>query len=199
MLQLKELENWFDDTEVLISEISEISMNMDRILHPLNGKEEKLLKNAFFDHYLAMLRTVLVIQLSKLFIHNDKERRNFRKLFNRLRYEPYDKKLKSRLKENRGKAGSFVYKRDIIELIDSLLQKLDMKSAIIHSMKVLRDRHFAHTDPGKELPDLSSMHLLELSQLAEDIYTALSTALFGRNTVFTKNKNRSIDPIIRAN
>jgi hypothetical protein len=198
MLTLKQLRDWFDDVEKIIFDVWVMAGNIQLILNPTGDIEKNILKAGFFDHYMKLLRVSLVIQLCKLFVNHDKERRNFRKLFNRIRYDPYDKRLKNLLRENRGNNLLAGNKHELISLTDTMIPELEAKGNIIHRMKALRDRHFAHTDPGKELPDLSLEELLGLAYLSEEWYNTLNRAIFNKEFRFGDNQDWSVKLMISA-
>lgn len=198
MLTLKQLSDWLDDIEKILFDVQAISGNIQVLVQPVGNSEKKILQAGFFEHYMDLLRNSLVIQLCKLFINQDKEKRNYMKLFNRLKYDPYDSRLKEFLKGNRGSPGLAGYKHEVISIVDSMIPWLQDRDEIIRCMKVLRDRHFAHTDPGRDLPELSIEALLDLANLSEEIYRTLDRTIFNKEFRFLKEGDWSIEPIIAA-
>ena len=178
MLSLKQLKTWFQDTENILKEISMASLNLKRIARPADKKETGTIQDEFVPWFHEQLVFILVVQLCKLYISSDTERRNFRKLFNRLRYDVYDESLKKCLRKNRGKAGLLAYKAEIKEFLKPWSDKLDEREELIHRMKTLRDRVYVHSDPSGSLPSIHPEELLEMTNLAMDIYSGLKSALF---------------------
>lgn len=198
MLTLKQLEEWFNDIERIVFDLHVSVRNLKRLSTPADGYEEAVLKDGFFEHLFRMLSFTTVVQLCKLYVNKDTERRNFRKLFNRLKYEPYDTPLKKRLRQNRESGGAFVYKADVIRSVDRLIPELDARSELILRIKTLRDRLYAHTDPGKPLPAVSHEELEELTLLAATLLNGLRHGLFGHTFLFNENEGWRSDKVIEA-
>ena len=181
MLSLRQLRSWFRDLDLVLQDIVLSADMLRKILNPENKAEEEALGDTFFTHYRKLLEFTLVVQLCKLFLASDIERRNFRKLFNRLKYDKYDDRLKQRLRENRGHPGRLAYKAEIKEFLKPWAAKIEAGDELIHRMKILRDRVYAHTDPARSVPPVHSSELLELCELAMELYAALKLALFNED------------------
>ncbi len=198
MLSKQQLIDWMEDTRKIIR-VAEVSVyNLKRIHAPKSALEKELLKNSFFQQYELQLRYSLVIELCKLFVNSDIERRNFRKLCNRLKLERYDSSLKAQLRKNRDKKGLVRFKKEVIEMLNPLLIELDKRKDMIFRMKGLRDRAIAHTDPYQVLPEVSFEELDDLCMLAGRIYQEIVSGIFGNDIQLEVDEDAKIDPILRT-
>ena len=198
MLSLNQLESWFADTEEIIFEISVLQRNLERLGHPRSANEKAVLQDAFFLQLQDQLRFILSIQICKLFINKDTERRNFRKLFNRLKYEKYDEALKKRLKANQGKIGMVCYKADVIRLVDTLIPFLESGKEAVLKIKILRDRLYAHSDPGKQLPEVSLKEFSMLTEISVGIFNSLSDSMMGSSFQFDDRNGWQVDHVLES-
>lgn len=196
MLTLKQLETWFVDVESIIMDISMTFRNLDRLSRWWDGYKKKVPEEGFFRQMEYLLKLSLVIQLCKLFVNKDSERRNFRKLFNRLKYEPYDKRLKKMLKENSREEGMFRYKMDIVQMTEQMTLKIEKDSGLLIRLKTLRDRLYAHSDPGQVLPELTLEEMERLTLFAVEIYSILRKKFFDGDFKLIEKDSWDIDRII---
>lgn len=178
-----QLRDWFDDTEKIVVDVSESMRNLNRFIRPLNRKPNTPLEDTFGTFLSEKVQFTLVVQLCKLYVNKDTERRNFHKLFNRLKYDKYHKRLKQRLRENRGKEGQATSKAGLISLVSDLEPELEARSDLIYRLRTLRDRLYAHSDPGQLLPEVTLEELDDLVQLAVKIFNATSGSIFGHQFV----------------
>jgi hypothetical protein len=198
MFTLEQLEEWFTDVEYIVHDLHVSVRNLKRLSVPKDRMEEQVVENGFFEHVSRMLHFTMVVQLCKLYVDKDTERRNFRKLFNRLKYEPYHASLTSRLRENKDIADRFVYKKDIIREVDHLIQLIEARTEQIERLKTLRDRFYAHTDPGKPLPLVTLTEMEEMTHLAGALLNALRGGILGGTFVMNENEGWSVEPVLRA-
>ncbi len=197
-LTIAELQTWFGDTESIISDVSASVRNLKRIEAAANRKKRPATEDAFGTYLSKHIRFTLVVQLCKLFVNKDTERRNFRKLFNRLKYDKYNNRLKQRLKENKGKAGLATQKAAVIRMVNDLDQELEKRGDLIHRLRTLRDRLYAHSDPGQVLPEVTVDELDDLVQLAVTIYNETSGRIFGHLFVPRKGEDWENDPLLKG-
>ena len=196
MLTLLQLRAWLKDVEIIISEMRVSVDNLVQIRQNSNDTSRQILHDGFFIMFEKQLSFMLVIQLCKLFNNSDIERRNFRKLFNRLKQDKYDKALIKLLRQNKEKDHLVSYKKDIIYMLKPLSEEIDGKREIIHKIKTLRDKSFAHTDPQKALPQVTPEELNELVLLAERIYNEINFRIYGKTFSFKMNQEWSIGKIL---
>jgi len=196
MLSLKQIDQWFRDTEHILTELSNSAENLKRISEPANEKEKQVLGEGFFIQFREQLMFILVVQLCKLYVSSDIERRNFRKLMNRLKYEPYDNHLKKRLRQNRDMKGLLAYKAEIKEFLKPFSVQLDKKQELINRMKILRDRVYAHTDPERPKPKVKAEELIEMTRMAVTFYSGLKTRLFNETPFRNDGKTWKVGPVI---
>lgn len=194
-LTTAQLQAWFEDTEKIISDVSASVRNLKRI-EAAENRKKKPVTDDFFGTYLSKhIRFTLIVQLCKLYVNKDTERRNFGKLFNRLKYDKYNNRLKQRLKENRGKEGLVTQKAEMIHLVNDLVRELEARDDLIYRLRTLRDRLYAHSDPGQVLPEVTLAELDDLVQLAVRIFDATSGRIFGHQFVPRKGEDWESDPL----
>ncbi len=192
-----QLQAWFEDTEKIISDVSASVRNLKRIEAVESRKKKPATADAFGTYISKHIRFTLVVQLCKLYVNKDTERRNFRKLFNRLRYDKYNNRLKQLLKENRGKAGLVTGKAELIRMVNDLDQELGKRDDLIYRLRTLRDRLYAHSDPVQVLPEVRIDELDDLVELAVRIYNATSGRIFGHQFVPRKGEDWENDPLLK--
>lgn len=178
-----QLRDWFDDTEKIVTDVTVSINNLKQFTGALDRKRNAPQEDTFGTFFSEKVQFTLVVQLCKLYINKDTERRNFIKLFNRLKYDKYNNRLKQRLGENRGKAGRVSSKAELISLVNGLVPELEVRSDLINRMQTLRDRLYAHSDPGHFLPEVTMEELDDLVQLAVKIFKTTSGSIFGDNFV----------------
>ena len=169
MLSLKQLQEWIEEIEEITADVAvsltilekEKDIGTNGII---GGKED-----TFQDHINRQLMFTATVQLCKLFVNSDIERRNLRKLFNRLTYEPYHNYLKRQLRQNRGKKGKASTKKDLIRKISPFVQQIIDRKELILKLKTLRDRKYVHADPARELPKVTLSELEELLSLSQKV------------------------------
>ncbi|MEX0986058.1 MAG: hypothetical protein WD052_01185 [Bacteroidales bacterium] len=198
MLTLKQLVAWLNDMEKIIFDVSVSIVNLNRMANPENASEKSILQDRFFTHFFHQLRFTLIIQLCKLYVNKDTERRNFRKLFNRLKNEPYDNRLKSRLKGNRDREDLVARKAEITALVKRLLIELESEAEVIHKIKSLRDRIYAHSDPGRNLPEVTDEELERLVGLAVEMYNEVRGKMFDTGFHLDEDRGWKVDHVIEA-
>ncbi|MCF8226686.1 MAG: hypothetical protein K9J30_12485 [Bacteroidales bacterium] len=196
MLTLQALEEWFEDIERIIFDVKVSVNNLNRLENPRDDYERIILNDPFFVQFYHQSKFTLVVQLCKLFDENQRQKRNFFRLFNNLRYEKYDDSLKNRLKQNRGKEGLFTNKSQVRNAIPPLLNELKDKKDLIERIKTLRDRMYAHTDPIKELPDVPALEMKMMSEIAERVYNYLMKSMFNKTFLFEMNSEWKVGHII---
>jgi len=196
MLSLNQLEQWFRDTERILTELSNSAENLKRISEPVNEREKLVLQNDFFIHFREQLVFILVVQLCKLYVNSDIERRNYRKLINRLNYEPYDNRLKKALRKNRGMKEQLSSKAEIKEFLKPFSVRFEEKKELIRRIKMLRDRVYAHSDPERPMPQVKSEELFELTEMAVQFFSDLKFRLFGTAFSPDEGKRWRIGPVI---
>lgn len=189
-LTLAQLQSWFGDTEKIITDVTVSLENLQRIREGMNRKRNSALEDIFGDFLSEKVQFSLVVQLCKLYVNKDTERRNFSKLFNRLKYDKYHDRLKQRLKENSGKEGRVTSKAELTGLVNDLLPELEERSDLIYRLRTLRDRLYAHSDPGKHLPEVTLAELDDLVQLSVKIFNATSGCVFGHYFIYPERENR---------
>jgi hypothetical protein len=196
-LTTAQLQAWFEDTEKILSDVSASVRNLKRI-EAAATRKKKSVTDDFFGTYLSKhIRFTLVVQLCKLYVNKDTERRNFRKLFNRLKYDKYNNRLKQRLKENRGKAGLVTEKAELIRMVNDLVRELEARDDLIYRLRTLRDRLYAHSDPVQVLPEVRIDELDDLVKLAVRIFDTTSGRIFGHQFVPPKKEDWENDPELR--
>lgn len=197
MLTLRQLQDWFKDLEVIINDVQVAASNLSRLAQPANSAEGEILKSDFFQYWRRQLMFVLIIQLCKLFVYSDQERRNFRKLFNCFRLEPYDKALIRRLRMNKNKPGLVSYKKDIVLVMRPFIEQINMHSELIHHLKAVRDKSLAHTDPTRELPGINVEDMILLAELAGKIHSEIKHRIFDQKKTFAENPELFADALIK--
>lgn len=198
MLTLKQLQYWFEDTEMILSEVCVAVRNLKRISDAKDAAEAEVLRDPFFIQFRKQLQFIIILQLCKLYVYKDSERRNLRKLFNRLRYDPYDTRLKARLKENRGSEEGLRYKAEVIRLVETQLPELEARAELIQRIRIRRDRLYAHSDPGKKLPKVTLNEMEDLARLAVKILNAIQGGMLGRSFTPGLEEGWSVEHVLNA-
>ena len=140
----------------------------------------------------------IIIQLCKIFVDNDNQKRNLHKLFNRLKTDKYDSLLEELLFNHKGSKRLFSSRSDIQNEIKLLESKIEGHDNIIEKIVILRNKLYAHSDINAELPNVSNEELESLVKLAVEIYNHLYGKLLDSYFVFDHNSDWKIDHTIKV-
>jgi hypothetical protein len=198
MLTLDEIRLWFEDLSKIIFDINVSIQNIKRISSPRDEYEKKILSHGYFTHVYRQSRFTIIVQLCKIFAEKNNQKRNLYKLFNRLKTDKYDEKMEENLDYHRGSARLLSSREDIQKEISLLEKKIENHDNIIEKIVTLRNRFYAHSDPGMELPQVTNSELELLVKLAIEIFNNLAGKLLDSHFKFDHNSDWKIDYIIKV-
>ena len=166
MIKLEELKEWADDLKPILFDIN-LAKNNLLILDDIRLNRFRI---NHFDNYLNIKyqqQFILIIQLAKIFSERDNtHKRNVNKLFNWFQTEPLNKDV---LNFN----NVFKNKDEIYTAINELREKMKVNYTAIESIKDLRDKVFAHTDPDETEKTIDIEVFKNLVELSNEIYNSL--------------------------
>jgi|APHig6443718053_1056840.scaffolds.fasta_scaffold197394_1 hypothetical protein len=198
MLKLDEIKSWFDDFSKIIFEINVSIENIKRMAFPKDEYEERVLAHGFFMHIYRQLRFTIIIQLCKILVDNDNQKRNLHKFINRLKTDKYDNQLEDLLFNHEGSKRLFTSRNDIQKELELLEHKIAAHRNSIDKIVILRNKFYAHSDVNTELPIVSNEELESLIKLAVEIYNSLYGKLLDAYFVFDHISDWKIDHIIKV-
>ncbi len=169
MITLNLLNDWAKDLKPILFDIN-VSLNNIRILE--HKRMDKFRTNYWcsYSTLLYQQHFILVIQLEKIFSKNNKtQQRNINKLFSIIQNEC----LAGDVLSYKNSTHNFKSKKDILAAIKELKEKMDKSSVIIDSIKELRDKVYAHTDPEDTKESITFDKLAILVDLSCNIYNTL--------------------------
>jgi hypothetical protein len=197
ILELKYLEDWFEDIAKINIDLSIALNNMKELNKRTDNEELELVKSlGFFVHHQYQLRFIVIIQLSKLFSDSHQQKRRIKELISRLRNDEFDEDLLKLIKENESitcfKIGDKVLPRvfksreDINIQIKLFSQKLKEHKKIIDKVEKARNKIYAHSDPEIDtfIPFISLKEIEELTNLSCEFYNIFRGGLFNAHTTF---------------
>ena len=196
MLTKNDLWDWFIDLSQIIFDTHLAIDIIQRIKQPKNETEKKILSIGFFSLLHHQSRFVIIIQLCKVFEDSNNQKRNFYKLFNRLRSDSYDKSLKSTLKDNEIKKQLLGSRKDIITAIQNLSAEIEPYKDLIEKVITSRDKLYAHSDPNFKVPFVTDDELETVVKLATKIFNELHNGFFDYRFAFDKSQDWRIDEIL---
>ena len=196
MISNAALKHWLTDMEGILQDVSVSVRNLKRLNWPMNEKEAAILRQDFFIDYAQVLRFSIVVQLCKLLVRNPYQKRNFFRLFNSLKQEKYDGRLKQVLKENRGKSGRYSNKLSLKEGIKALQKDLEQQKELIRKLQIVRDKFFAHTDPSARWPEIRDEDLVKLYRLALETCNALNKGIYNREFIPRERGKQDLEQIL---
>ncbi|NBA86070.1 hypothetical protein GVN16_09875 [Emticicia sp. CRIBPO] len=191
MFELKDFSIWEKEVWNILLDIKLAEANLVR----LNENSEDLPTDQsisdFFDYFRYQQNFIIVIQLSKLLTDNVNQKVSFHKVILKLKNN-----LTSETKEKIRMNYQAVSGNDFRDLLTEIEGELTQKRQLIHKLKELRDRQYAH----KDLIDLPQMTLDEIQHLIEFaavIYRSLSVAVLSGWSDIIRDDLWDINPILK--
>lgn len=178
------------DLEICTSNVQEIIFASKKNGHKITNIEN------FIGHYAYLSYSYCAICIYKLF--HDEEKRGFKKLFNKLRNFKYDKELSDLLNENKLKHENeflFASKKQILENIENIESEIECKKDLILKIINRRNTFYAHIDPNKKFPAETLKEIIELKELAKNIFIKLYAGFFD-SYYMLNNTYWSINPVL---
>jgi len=196
-IQLSELKLWLKDIWNIIVDLNISTNNMMRLKEDRYEFEKDSKKWKFFQHHWYQLKFISIIQLWKLLSTSFNDKRSFRMLCKTLETSEYDEDFELLLAENLNKIETlFKSKDDLLNACQKIMSKIHDKESLIKKVKNARNKIYAHKDPEAIVEYISLAEIIELVDLVNESYNALSFGLFFESTMFKETETWSIDPVL---
>ena len=198
MLKLSELKEWLETLWEIIVDLNICINNAKRLVNPQNDLEEKVINHGFFQLHFAQLKFVVIIQVCKVLSKNSNQKLNVHKLLNRLSNEKYDNELKGLLEKNLDNERELKSRNDILMFVKNQKEKIQELSSIIERTEILRDKLYAHKDPGKNPQNVSFEELEQLVKFCSTLHNKFDQGFFGAITFFEMTRDWDIGYVVDA-